>query len=457
MINSMANTFSGGIKLNDGKELSKDAPITTILPGPEMVYPLLQHIGNPSVPVVREGDHVLMGQKIAEADGDLSAHLHASVSGKVLGIENRLTADGQAVPSIIIANDRRYLEIFYPENRKLRYTSRQTMLHAIREAGIVGLGGSGLPTYFKLLGANTRRIDYCIANLVECEPYLTSDYRRILETPEKIVNGLRIMLTMFPRARGILAVSDSNQEGYRALKECTRQDERIYVRRLHDKYPQGSERQLIYALTGRTLNAKMLPYEIGCIVNNTDTLAAINQAVITHEPLITKIITVSGDAVREPANFRVRIGMSYREVLEAAGGLKPGLRPEECVYLDGGPMMGHRIDPGLDIPVTKLSSGIIVLTRKSMQASDPSACMRCGRCVEVCPNNLVPMQLFKDTEKGNEHAFIRHNGLECCDCGTCSYICPARINLSSSIVQMKNQILHDPDLAGDYARRYVRS
>ena len=146
MINSMANTFSGGIKLNDGKELSKDAPITTILPGPEMVYPLLQHIGNPSVPVVREGDHVLMGQKIAEADGDLSAHLHASVSGKVLGIENRLTADGQAVPSIIIANDRRYLEIFYPENRKLRYTSRQTMLHAIREAGIVGLGGAGLRT-----------------------------------------------------------------------------------------------------------------------------------------------------------------------------------------------------------------------------------------------------------------------------------------------------------------------
>ena len=395
----MAQSFFGGIHLRDGKDLSRDKAIETMFPKEELVYPLKQHIGNPSVPIVRPGDRVLMGQKIASADGDLSANLHASVSGRVLAIEKRRIAGDKRMTSIVIENDGRYREIAYPGNRHLKYTNKATVLNSIREAGVVGLGGSGLPTYFKLVGADTRVIDYCIANLVECEPYLTSDYRRILENPEKIINGLRILLTVFPHARGILAVSESNKEGYRLLKERSRNDDRIQVRRLPDRYPAGSERQLIYALTGRTLNAKMLPYDVGCIVHNTDTLTAINQAVITHEPLITRIITVSGDAVRHPANFRVRIGTSYREVLERAGGLKDGMKSDDVLILDGGPMMGSDIGSCLDIPITKLSSGIICLDKQNTRSQKTSACTRCSRCVQVCPNNLVPLQLYKDIRK----------------------------------------------------------
>ena len=453
----MAQTFHGGITLQGGKDLSRDEEIRTIDPGDELVYPLLQHIGAPAIPLVRTGDAVLMGQKIAEADGDLSASIHASVSGQVTAIEERRTADGRDALSIVIANDHRYLEVFYPVNRRLLHTTKETVLKAIREAGIVGLGGSGLPTYFKLLGADTREIDYCIANLVECEPYLTSDYRRILETPGKILGGLKILLTVFPRARGILAVSDHNPEGYRNLRELAKGEERIQVRRLQEKYPQGSERQLIYSLTGRTLNAKMLPYDIGCIVHNTDTLVAIHQAVITHEPLMTKIVTVSGDAVQSPCNLRVRIGMSYGEVLEAAGGLEEGVRPQDCIILDGGPMMGSELGDRLDAPVTKLTNGIICLKKDRIRAMKQSACSRCGRCVQVCPNHLVPQQLYLDIEKSEGKLFVRHNGLECCDCGCCSYACPSKIDLSYEISRKKRELLQDPEIAGDYARRYVRA
>ena len=452
----MAQRFPGGIHLREGKVLSKDEPIITIYPGREMVYPLKQHMGEPAISIVRPGELVLVGQKIAQADGDFSANIHSSVSGRVTAVEKRRVIGNKRVTSIVIENDGRYREILYPGNRPLKYTNKPTVLNSIREAGIVGMGGSGIPTYYKLSGADTREIDYCIANLVECEPYLTSDYRRILENPEKIINGLKILLTVFPRARGILAVSDKNNEGYRILKERIRGDERIQVKRIHERYPSGSERQLIYALTGRTLNGKMLPYDIGCIVHNTDTLVAINQAVITHEPLMTRIITVSGDAVRHPGNFRVRIGMSYREILSQAGGLREDLTAEDCLILDGGPMMGTDIGACLDIPVTKLSSGIICLEKKNIRAKKQRSCCRCGKCVQACPNHLVPMQLYRDLTGNKEDDFIEHNGLECFACGCCSYICPSGIDLTAGILDMKEKLLREPDKAGDYAGRYSR-
>lgn len=449
-------TFSGGVHLRDGKELTRDAAVQTLFPqSGEMVFPLVQNIGKPAVPVVQAGDYVRTGQLIAAAVGELSANLHSSVSGHVLGFARRRVADGLTLTSMIIENDGLYLEVAYPADRKMENLNRQTVLDTIQRAGIVGMGGSGMPTHYKLASADPADIDTVIANCVECEPYLTSDYRRILENPWKVINGLMIELTVFPRARGFIAVSEDNEAGYRLLRELLKDNTRIFVKRLRNKYPQGSERQLIYALTGRTLNARMLPGDIGCIVNNTDTLVAINQAVIMHEPLITRIMTVSGDGVARPSNFRVRLGMSYRDILEQAGGLAKGLHMNDVVFLDGGPMTGHVMDT-LDVPVTKLSSAITVLRKSSLVKEKRSACTRCGRCVEVCPNSLMPLYLEKDVRHKSVRAFVRHNGLECCDCGCCSYSCPSGIPLSADINAMKRAAMRNPRMAGEYTRRFMR-
>ena len=450
------HTFTGGVHPFEGKDMSRDVPIKTLLPDTgEMVYPLLQHIGNPSVPVVRRGDYVRTGQLIARADRDPSANLHASVSGQVLGIDKRRTADGSLQPCIIIANDGIFLEIGYPQNRELSFLTRETVLTVVKNAGIVGMGGAGLPTHIKLRSAGEEDIDTIIANCVECEPYLTSDYRRLLENPWKVISGLAVLLQIYPGARGYIAVSEDNAEGYRLLRELLRDDPRIYVKRLRTKYPQGAERQLIYALTGRTLNAKMLPRDIGCLVCNTDTLVAVNQAVIMHEPLITRIVTVTGAAAAQPGNFRVRIGMSYRQVLEQAGGLADGLKQEDALILDGGPMTGVPIRD-LDVPITKLSSAIVCLRKEEMQRQKETACTRCSRCLDVCPNRLMPVVLYQDARRSSARSFIDHNGLECCDCGCCSYICPSKISLAAPIIAMRHALLKKPELAGDYARRFQR-
>lgn len=449
-------TFPGGIHPLLFKELSRKKEIRTVLP-PDglLVYPLQQHIGNPAVPCVHVGQLVRTGERIARADGQLSANLHASVSGRVAAIADVPDVEGKPVRSIIIENDGRYQEMIYPADRNLRRLTRKTVLTQIRDAGIVGMGGSGLPTDYKLLNADADSIDTIIGNCVECEPYLTSDYRRVLEDPWKVINGLMVLLRIFPKARGLIAVSDTNREGYQLLRQCLIDNPRIYVRECREKYPQGSERQLIHALTGRTLNAKMLPFEIGCLVFNTDTLVAINQAVIMHEPLITRIITVSGQAAASPCNLRVRIGESYRDVLQQAGGLARHSRESNTLILDGGPMMGRRIR-NLDAPITKLSSAITCIPKKRVQAQPETPCIRCRRCLFVCPSRLVPMQLIKDVRLSSKRDFVDHAGMECCDCGACSYICPAKIDLAAEISAMKRSCLDNPLLAGDYARRYQK-
>ncbi|HCW23202.1 MAG TPA: electron transport complex subunit RsxC [Lachnospiraceae bacterium] len=448
-------TFNGGVTPPDGKAYSKDCGIQTLFPQNGVLnFPLKQHIGSPAQPVVREGDYVRTGQLIAAAQEDLSANLHASVSGRVVGLSECPLADGTTGQCLQILNDGTYLEVSYPDKRRLETLNRETVLRAIQSAGIVGMGGAGLPTHVKLMSGDADQIDTVIANCIECEPYLTSDYRRTLENPWKIISGLMILLTVFPRARGIIAVSDKNEKGYRQLRELLEDHERISVKRCSSKYPQGSERQLIYALTGRTLNATMLPADIGCIVNNTDTLIAINQAVIMHEPLITRIITVTGDGVVAPGNFRVRLGMTYRDILEQAGGLAKGITLDDVVVLNGGPMTGNQMS-NLDVPVTKLSTGIVVLKRENLPQREVSACTRCARCVDACPNNLVPLQLYDDITHKRTTAFIRHGGLECCSCGCCSYSCPSNIPLAAQITGVKETIMRRPRLAGDYARRYM--
>lgn len=460
----VTQTFEGGVFLRDGKNLTKKRTVQTLLPERgEMIFPLVQHVGRPAIPVVGPGDYVRTGTLIAAADGELSANLHSSVSGTVAAIEKRPVSGGRIQTSIVIDNDGLFLEETPPVDNSFEHLTRKSAYRMIRDAGIVGMGGSGMPTAYKIKQADSGFIDTVIANCVECDPYETSDYRRILEDPWRVISGLMVLLTIFPRARGFLAVSENNREGYRLLRNLLKDNDRIFVKKLSAKYPQGSERQLIYALTGRKLNARMLPSDIGCLVNNTDTLVAINQAVMMRQPLITRILTVTGDALQHPRNFRVRIGTSFRDILEQAGGLRRGLSLDDVVVLDGGPMMGHLVTD-LDVPVTKTTSSIVVLKKSALAAPPETACTRCGRCVEVCPNRLSPLFLYegisrrrgKDSDAA-EDEFIRRGGMECSGCGCCSYICPSGIQLSARIYAMKKKIMKKPEKAGDYSRRYLRA
>ena len=347
-------TFIGGIHPYDGKDLSRDRAIQNVQPGKELAYPLSQHIGAPAKPVVAKGDRVLVGQKIADAGGFVSAPVHSSVSGTVKTIEPRRVATGDMVMSIIIENDGLYEEIGFSGKKSLDAVKREEIVGLVREAGIVGMGGAGFPTHVKLSPKEPEKIDVVIANCAECEPYLTSDYRRMLEEPEKLVGGLKIILKLFPNAHGILAVEDNKPDCISLLKQHTRDEPKISVKALKTKYPQGGERQLIYAVTGRRINSTMLPADVGCVVNNVDTMVAVYRAVMEGRPLMERIVTVTGDAVANPANFRVRIGSNYREVLEAAGGFKEP--PEKIIC--GGPMMGFAMF-GLDVAVTKTSTALL--------------------------------------------------------------------------------------------------
>ena len=425
-------TFTGGIHPYDGKELSKDKPIKAILPKGELVYPMSQHIGAPAVPIVAKGDRVLTGQKIAEAGGFVSAPIYATVSGTVKAIEPRRTVTGDMVMSIVVENDNLYDEVTYGPVKPLEELTKEEIIGLIREAGVVGMGGAGFPTHVKLSPKEPEKIEYVIANCAECEPYLTSDYRRMIEEPEKIVEGMKVILRLFDKAKGILAVEDNKPDCVAALKKLTADEKDITVKALKTKYPQGAERQLIYASTGRAINSGMLPADAGCIVDNVDTIVAINQAVREGKPLMHRIVTVTGDAVADPRNFIGRIGTNYHELVEEAGGFK--IEPAKIV--SGGPMMGFALF-GLDVPTTKTSSALLCMTEDEVSRYEPSACTNCGRCVEVCPGRVLPSKLADFAEQGDDEKFLAYNGMECCECGCCSYVCPAKRPLTQEIKSMR--------------------
>ncbi len=429
-------TFTGGIHPYDGKDLSKDKPMKAILPKGDLVYPVSQHIGAPAVPVVAKGDRVLTGQKIAEAGGFVSAPIYATVSGTVKVIEPRRVVTGDMVNCIVVENDGLYEEVEYGSCRAPEEMTKEEIVGKIREAGIVGMGGAGFPTHVKLSPKDPEKIDFVIANCAECEPYLTSDYRRMIEEPEKIVDGMKVILRLFDHAKGILAVEDNKPDCIEALKKLVQNEPDIQVKALQTKYPQGAERQLIYAVTGRAINSSMLPADAGCIVDNVDTVVAINQAVRENKPLMHRIVTVTGDAVADPRNFIVRIGTNYHELIEEAGGFKT--EPEKIV--SGGPMMGFALF-GLDVPTTKTSSALLCMTKDEVARYAPGACINCGRCVEVCPGRVLPSKLADFAEHGEEEKFLAYNGMECCECGCCSYVCPAKRPLTQEIKSMRKMQL----------------
>lgn len=428
-------TFKGGIHPYDGKALTKDSPAETYLPRGEMVYPLSQHIGAPASPVVQKGDYVKRGQKIGEAGGFVSAPVHSSVSGTVKGMEMRLGATGTMANSIIIENDGKYEETEFVPAR-LEELTKEEILKRIQDGGVVGMGGAGFPTHVKLSPKMPEKIEYVLVNGAECEPYLTSNHRKMLDEPEEIIEGLRIMLTLFENAKGYICIEDNKPDCILKMKELVKDIPRMEVKELLTKYPQGGERTLIYATTGREINSSMLPADVGCVVDNVDTVAAIYRAVILGEPAMDKVITVTGDGIRTPKNFRVYTGTDLAEVVEAAGGLKEGVSK----VIAGGPMMGFAMYD-LHVPCTKTTSACLCLEEDPVSKARQTACINCGRCVSVCPGGVIPARLATFAEHGDMENFQKFDGMECCECGCCSYICPAKRPLTQSIKSMRKMVL----------------
>lgn len=431
-------TFKGGIHPYDGKDLSKDKPTTILMPKGDLVYPMSQHIGAPAKPIVAVGDRVLVGQKIAEAGGFVSACVISSVSGTVKAIEKRLIASGAKVDSIVVENDGAYETVpGFGEVCDPSKLSKEEIRNKIKEAGIVGMGGAGFPNHVKVTPKDDSKIDYVIVNAAECEPYLTSDYRMLLEEPERLVGGLRILLSLFENAKGIIGIEDNKPEAIEKLKAIVGSDSRIEVKVLKTKYPQGAERKLIFATTGRRINSKMLPSDAGCVVDNVDTVISIQLAVAENTPCIRRIVTVTGDAVKDPRNFNVRTGTNYTEILEAAGGLT--CKPEKII--SGGPMMGMALYT-TDIPVTKTSSALLCMAKDDVAAFDTTACIRCGRCVDACPSRLVPQKMFQAAVVQKDlDAFVALNGMECYECGACTFVCPAKIRLTQAFKVARKSVM----------------
>ena len=429
-------TFKGGVHPNDGKSLAKDKEIVELLPKGDLVYPLSQHIGAPASPIVKKGNRVLKGQMIAEAGGFVSAPIYASVSGTVKAIEPHVNPTGAKVNCIVIENDGQYEEVEYPPVKPLSELTKEEILNMIANAGIVGMGGAGFPTRVKLSPKEPDKIDYIIANCAECEPYITADYRRMMETPELLVEGMKVILKLFDNAKGIFGVEDNKPDCIAKLKELVKDEPRMEVKTLMTKYPQGAERQLIYATTGRAINSTMLPADAGCVVDNVETVISIYNAVVKGIPSMERVVTVSGDGVANPGNYKVLFGTNQRELVEAAGGLKEGCEK----VISGGPMMGFAMYT-LDTPITKTSSSILCLSKDEVSASTATACINCGRCVEACPSRIIPSRLADLAERHDEAGFVKMNGLECVECGSCSYVCPAKRHLKQAIGSMRKTAL----------------
>ena len=422
--------FRGGIHPPYQKSLTNSCETVFLDPGQYVYIPLLQHIGAPLKPTVSVGDEVLCGQKFGDIDAFVSSPVHSSVSGTVKEIKKYLHPNGTMVDTVVIENDYKYKTI-PPQKKNFRKTPSDQILQIIREAGIVGMGGAGFPAHIKL---NPQKpIDCVIINGAECEPYLSSDHRAMVEQPEDLIRGLEIVMKTVRAKRGVIAIEDNKPDAIKCIKEIIGKKP-IEVAVLKTKYPQGSEKHIIKSVLGRTIPSGKLPADVGVVVTNVDTAISIKNAMETGMPIIRRRVTVSGLGINKPAVFSVRIGTPFEEVLSAA----EGLRDDVLKIISGGPMTGTQVFD-TSVPVIKTTSGILALSSKETALFEEGPCLRCGKCVSVCPMGLMPLNISRAGRTNDSDLALKLNAADCVECGCCSYICPARRNLLESIRLAKTQ------------------
>ena len=419
----MKRLFFGGIHPKYNKEMSKTVTdFLTIVPK-QVVIPMQQHIGAPCQPLVQVGDRVLRGQKIGDGEG-LCVPVHASVSGTVVAIEPRPHTSGRMVNAIVIEND--MLDETVPEvgcDLPLDQLEAETVLHTIREAGIVGMGGAAFPGNVKAL-TSMGKIDTLIANACECEPYITADDSLLRTEPEHVLEGMQILRQILKPERVVLAIEDNKADAIGKVQALVKDFSGIEVKVLPTMYPQGAEKQLVQSVTGREVLPGQLPASVGCAVFNVSTFAAIYRAVRLGRPLYQRIVTVSGEAIAQPQNFIVRIGTPLHDLIEVAGGLNE--KTERVI--SGGPMMGFA-QSDLSVPVIKATNSVLCLLKDVNGAAENPVCLRCGKCVAVCPMRLQPLYMYRFVNAKRVDELDRLNLLDCMECGSCAFTCPGKLPL----------------------------
>lgn len=434
----MIKTFSRGGIHPDENKLSAHSGIQ-VMPIPDSVAILLsQHLGAPAKPVVNRGDEVQTGQLIAKGDGFISSNVHASVSGKVAKIDEVRDVSGYKRPAVIIetAGDEWMDTIIrdHSFNREIRLSAKE-IIDRIAESGIVGLGGATFPSHVKLNIPRGKKVEILIINGVECEPFLTADHVLMLEKGEELMVGVQLLMKALNLKKAVIGIENNKADAIKHLQSLSTQYNGIYVQALRVKYPQGGEKQLIKAITNREVPSGGLPVDVGALVFNVGTVYAIYEAVQKNKPLFERIVTVTGKSVNHPANFRVRIGTSVSALIEAAGGL-----PDDTgKVISGGPMMGKALS-SIDVPVVKGSSGILLLPSSESSRKIMQPCIRCGKCVDVCPMGLEPYLLMPLSQHNMFDALEHARVMDCIECGSCSYICPAYRHLLDYIRLAKTNV-----------------
>ncbi len=428
-------TFPGGLHPPDNKSWTEKKAIEDCPLPAELIIPLSQHIGAPAEACVQKGEIVKKGQIVGRGKGFVSAPVHASSSGEVIAVESRPHPAGKSLPAVVIRPDGE--DCWHEQICGADYAalSADDLRDRIRDAGIVGLGGATFPTHVKLSPPQEKPIDTLIINAVECEPYLTADHRLMLEQSESILTGIDVLRRILGVQRAVVGIEANKPDAISLMKKaCAGRD--IEVESLEVKYPQGAEKQLIFAVTGREVPSGGLPMDVGVVVQNVGTAAAVADAIALGRPLIERTVTVSGPRVSEPKNLRARIGTPISHLVDTCGGLKG--YPAKIIM--GGPMMGSA-QLSLEVPVVRGTSGVLVFGEGDIDLRPPGPCIRCGRCVQVCPVRIMPTTIAAYARLDHIDEAENFNAMDCIECGCCTYICPARLPLVQSIRYAKAAIL----------------
>lgn len=432
-----ARTCSTGVHVTEYKELSCKEPTTRAPVPPELIIPLHQHTGAPCEPVVHPGDRVVAGQKIGDSKAFVSAYIHASASGVVKAVEQRPYFTGALVQSVVIETDPVQCDVEAHEYRKISSLSVEEIRQAVRNAGIVGLGGAAFPTHVKLTPPKDRAIDSVIINGCECEPFITCDHRNMIEKADDLIKGIEVLLIAVGARRAYIAIEDNKSNAISLLTEKSAQAP-YYLRivPLATRYPQGAEKQVIWTVLGRKVPPGKLPLDVGALVHNVGTVLAILEAVTIGKPFIERGITITGPCVKKPSNLLVKIGTPISFLLEQCGGFT---EPPAKVIV-GGPMTGWA-QSTLDTPVVKGTSAIVALSSRMVIAADSHDCVRCGKCVKRCPMNLMPYKIGTLVQSGFIGEAERWGVMDCYECGSCAYVCPAHRPLVRFVREAKTQII----------------